>query len=758
MYAFQFAAVLSLPLWALAQTVHEVSVGDGGLVFDPDTVSAAVNDQVRFTFYPRNHSVAESPYDAPCTPKDAGIFSGYMPVSSGEGSKVFTVNITNTDAIWLYCSYGDHCQDGMVMVINPPSSSETNVTNYKAAAAKATSNEGPADNAVHGGVVSENTSSSSSSSSSASSSTSSDAAASSSASVASATSSAASQASAASSSAASGASLTGTTSVSGSAATASPTSSGTTQSSDQSAEVLHNIFRYVRPVDLASLSRSCKTFKDFIDNDKLLWKVHYLRHFDPPSPASGTDDIEWDTRLKRLVDTGRILDSWNPKAKVNKDTASVTFDRLTPTQNAGIEQVLRDSIDLLTASTANPDRNIQFLLRHFLSPDNVSAFLCRSSLFDFSRYESDESAPTETLRQLSAKLHVFSGLDVEPKADEVVDIIAVNVHPYARSRVYDLRRYTDKNCWGPFMDDGSLRPDWEKLQVIMIDLCYNLRIFTRRPRRISTAGPTLDDKSHIWNRPFFGVSSDSYKSASIPGSITVPQDLPLLSQDPYGVTGTWMRIVCFLDYNDLYAFNFETEIIPDDVEREPLHTREAFRLIKLSIRVTSVESGSSDPSADPTKPIVHFRGTSKSTYMSWDPNANSGIRGTVRTTKGGAIRWTSFSILHGEERWRSEGIQIGGPRSARGILGNWFDKDYDRHGPAGPTCFWKISDDIAEESGRENVVPLAALGGLDIDTVLEGIGVVGLGAGIAEAWQRLLERRLQGDGDGDDDDDEDGDD
>lgn len=27
-----------------------------------------------------------------------------------------------------------------------------------------------------------------------------------------------------------------------------------------------------------------------------------------------------------------------------------------------------------------------------------------------------------------------------------------------------------------------------------------------------------------------------------------------------------------------------------------------------------------------------------------------------------------------EERWRSEGIQIGGPGSARGVLGNWFDK------------------------------------------------------------------------------------
>lgn len=27
-----------------------------------------------------------------------------------------------------------------------------------------------------------------------------------------------------------------------------------------------------------------------------------------------------------------------------------------------------------------------------------------------------------------------------------------------------------------------------------------------------------------------------------------------------------------------------------------------------------------------------------------------------------------------EERWRSEGIQIGGVRSARGVLGYWFDK------------------------------------------------------------------------------------
>jgi hypothetical protein len=54
-------------------------------------------------------------------------------------------------------------------------------------------------------------------------------------------------------------------------------------------------------------------------------------------------------------------------------------------------------------------------------------------------------------------------------------------------------------------------------------------------------------------------------------------------------------------------------------------------------------------------------------------------RGTVRQTPEGQIRWTTFSIFHGEERWRSEGIQVGGLRSARGVLGNWFDKYENLH-------------------------------------------------------------------------------
>jgi hypothetical protein len=63
-----------------------------------------------------------------------------------------------------------------------------------------------------------------------------------------------------------------------------------------------------------------------------------------------------------------------------------------------------------------------------------------------------------------------------------------------------------------------------------------------------------------------------------------------------------------------------------------------------------------------------------------------------------------------EERWRSEGIQIGGPRSGRGVLGNWFDKDFDRHGPAGPTAFWKVSDHIEDGKDGEEEQSEGSLG------------------------------------------------
>jgi len=61
-----------------------------------------------------------------------------------------------------------------------------------------------------------------------------------------------------------------------------------------------------------------------------------------------------------------------------------------------------------------------------------------------------------------------------------------------------------------------------------------------------------------------------------------------------------------------------------------------------------------------------------------------------------------LTLGSGEERWRSEGVQVGGVRSKRGVVGTWFDKDYDPHGPAGPTAFWKICDKNADHACGED--------------------------------------------------------
>jgi hypothetical protein len=53
---------------------------------------------------------------------------------------------------------------------------------------------------------------------------------------------------------------------------------------DQSPEILHNIFVNVDSVDLARLSRTCKHFYQFIENDEFLWKLQYQSRFVRTSP------------------------------------------------------------------------------------------------------------------------------------------------------------------------------------------------------------------------------------------------------------------------------------------------------------------------------------------------------------------------------------------------------------------------------------------------------------------------------------------
>lgn len=78
-------ALSALALAANAETIR-IDAGKDGLAFTPDSVTAKVGDILEFHFHPINHSVVMGDFNNACQPAQAnGFFSGFMPVSSGEG-------------------------------------------------------------------------------------------------------------------------------------------------------------------------------------------------------------------------------------------------------------------------------------------------------------------------------------------------------------------------------------------------------------------------------------------------------------------------------------------------------------------------------------------------------------------------------------------------------------------------------------------------------------------------------------------------
>lgn len=168
------------------------------------------------------------------------------------------------------------------------------------------------------------------------------------------------------------------------------------------------------------------------------------------------------------------------------------------------------------------------------------------------------------------------------------------LYPYAVSKVYDLREYTNKTHWGPFRADGSGKVDWEKMEAILFVLRTNIKL--KELDRIPMVG-------NVWNTPFAGcwegslcelprtgnsgpqgggpmgvgsgyggwflwgnthedwgsdianngaidsMEEEEEDGDSVDGDLEEEEDdrnPKLEAKDPYGVSGVWLRVVCFL--------------------------------------------------------------------------------------------------------------------------------------------------------------------------------------------------------------------
>ena len=86
---------VALPL-SLAKNIS-ISVGQTGLAFDPDVVTANTGDLLNFHFYPKNHTVAQSSFSSPCHPSTGGVYSGFMPeTAEGVGPRSSSLDISRS--------------------------------------------------------------------------------------------------------------------------------------------------------------------------------------------------------------------------------------------------------------------------------------------------------------------------------------------------------------------------------------------------------------------------------------------------------------------------------------------------------------------------------------------------------------------------------------------------------------------------------------------------------------------------------------
>ncbi|KAI0639024.1 hypothetical protein C8Q77DRAFT_1152037 [Trametes polyzona] len=222
---------------------------------------------------------------------------------------------------------------------------------------------------------------------------------------------------------------------------------------------------------------------------------------------------------------------------------------------------------------------------------------------------------------------------------------------------------------------------------------------------INVVGLKLREVPHTclgyYKKPPFTL--DALRAHSAVGALEPAGRLP---HDWAGVTGKWRRFVCFMDYRDLYMFNY-SHLPPGPHHpsffEDPFD--EALRPVELHLSLITPAEYFADPRRIPRAPpsigtahpedarfpTLYFEGHSRGPHAS-----RASIRGTVSTLADGAVRWQFVTTYDGRMQWSAEGIQIGHVCSAAGIAGIWTGAHHDRDDPAGPFWMIKADDNLPE--------------------------------------------------------------
>ncbi|KAG2370238.1 hypothetical protein BDR07DRAFT_1476235 [Suillus spraguei] len=419
-------------------------------------------------------------------------------------------------------------------------------------------------------------------------------------------------------------------------------------------EIIEHALTLCHPHDVASFSQTCRQARRLVygSPDQYLWRQLFLLFpFDDPrqipSPFQEDGEFNWRKELRRRM-----------KAQLIACRASSTLEDLLTAIETFIS-VVRSAAPVTCGHERVSSPNLLWVVEVLQSTN-----MLRSP----SLVSGESSQSLARLRAyLALTLDEYDEYDVEGKER------LKSIRTRSRCQVYDLRNYHQGNDWGPF-NITTRKVDWTHIESI-----------------INVVSMNLSDHPYDWpdTRPRYGL--EATRAYSAPGTTA------LATGDWAGIEGHWRRYVCFMDYRDLFAFNYGNRGRgqQDSTYFDTPNFEEAARLIELNLMLIDAQAVPEVYILDrfPDSPYKHYPNL-YFTGSSWGIQGNEAtVVGSVAMSEGGVVRWRFASITNSQIQWSSEGVQVGGIASAFGVIGTWTGIHHDHGDPVGPFWLYKVEDD-----------------------------------------------------------------
>ncbi|KAG8932923.1 hypothetical protein FRC02_000350 [Tulasnella sp. 418] len=506
-------------------------------------------------------------------------------------------------------------------------------------------------------------------------------------------------------------------------------------------EIIQHILICATPLDVASISQTCRAFRDIIysPTDTHIWKSLFLDLFDDPriraevcrdQTFAGTGenrnhigsinvsgDYDWKQELQRRIKAAILVNSSKKYRKCDFTKREEMFSAFISVIETSLPAVIysKSHGEVWEASAS---KNVAWIIKTLQGSVDFG-FGGKPSpgpwATKLTEYESDADAEASDLRcQLQAYLS-FTAADEELKFLKFSDLYtpsddsvsppshaepsqhSADSHTMHSFTISESRARARAEVYGP---GGPYLPTrWSPLVPITgqneepsedgEDSLYNTAINWKHIEAIKMVmGWNISRNSGLGTRDSFPpVGLDALRPYSAPRHLTPSfnsnstpgdeQDSGLSHADWAGVEGKWRRLSSFCTYSSNLSFRF-------GVKRGNKLYLSAFgegNFSEATVPRTSIlRITSVEPNVAHSnrRPRINFEGPEDR-----DIEGEAILRGYVEELPSGAIHWHWITSIGGDDTWAGEGVQLGGIQSKAGFLGIWADPEHSVLSPVG---------------------------------------------------------------------------